>query len=131
MSISPVLGTILSEHKKISKHQKGALYHQYDLNFQKIIGYMLRLEGSVKDDNGEPTMSPMKSDAAVTFSVTKYVPLFSYWFYDFVYKVMSPTCMGVCNYTECVNCERIGCIAQNTRCHVSFTLQHYTIANLL
>ena len=86
-----MLGTILSEHKKTSKHKKGALYHQYEWNFQKIIGYMLRLEGSVKDDCGEPIMSPMESDAAVKFGVTKYVPLFSNWFHDFVYKVMSPT----------------------------------------
>ena len=75
--------------------EKGALYHQYDWNFHKMIGYMRRLDGSVKDDNGEPTMSPMKSDGAVKFSVTKSVPLFSYWFYDFVYKVMSPTFKGV------------------------------------
>ena len=66
-----------------------------------MIGYMLRLDNSVKDDNGEPTMSPMKSDEAVKFShfsVMKSVPLLSYWFYDFVYKVrvmMSLTFKGL------------------------------------
>ena len=57
---SPALGTILSEHKNISEYKEGALYlavyHQYDWNFYKMIGYMMRLEGSVKDDNGELTM---------------------------------------------------------------------------
>ena len=33
MSISPVLETTLSEHKKMSEHKKGALYHQYDWTF--------------------------------------------------------------------------------------------------
>ena len=56
MSISPVLETTLSEHKKMSEHKKGALYHQYDWTFHNIIGYMLHLDCSVKDDNGEPTM---------------------------------------------------------------------------
>ena len=32
-SVATVLGTILSEHKKMSKHKKGALYHPYDWNF--------------------------------------------------------------------------------------------------
>ena len=95
ISISTSVGDHFSEQIRISKHKKGALYHQYDWNFHKMIGYMRRLDGSVKDDNGEPTMSPMKSDGAVKFSVTKSVPLFSYWFYDFVYKVMSPTFKGV------------------------------------
>ena len=63
-----------------------------------MIGYMLRLDNSVKDDNGEPTMSPMKSDGALKFSVMKSVPLLSYWFFYFVYKVrvmMSLTFKGL------------------------------------
>ena len=36
-------------------------------------------------------MNPMKSDGAVKFSVMTAVPLFSYWVYDFVHKVMSST----------------------------------------
>ena len=48
--LSQVLGTILSEQMKKSEHKKGALYHQYDWNFHKMIGYMLRLDGSVKDE---------------------------------------------------------------------------------
>ena len=59
-----------------------------------MIGYLLRLDGSFKDDNGKPTMSRMKSDGAVKFSVTKSVPLFSYFFYDHVYKVVSLTFNG-------------------------------------
>ena len=47
---------ILSEHKKMSTHKKGALYHQYDWNFHNTIGYMLCLDCSVKDYNGEPIM---------------------------------------------------------------------------
>ena len=70
---------------------------QHDWNFHKMIGYVLRLDCSVKDDNGEPTMSPMKSDGTVKFSVTKPVPLFSYWFFDFVYNVMSPTFKAILN----------------------------------
>ena len=34
----------------MSEHKNGALYHQYDSNFHNMIGYMLRLDGSVKDD---------------------------------------------------------------------------------
>ena len=44
-----MFGTILSEQMKISEHKKGALYHQYDWNIHKMIGHMLRLDGSVKD----------------------------------------------------------------------------------
>ena len=45
-----MLGTILSEQMKISKHKKGALYHQYGWNFHKMIAYMLSLDCTVKDD---------------------------------------------------------------------------------
>ena len=43
-----MLGTILSEQMKKSKHKKGALYR--DWNFHKMIGYMLCLDCSVKDN---------------------------------------------------------------------------------
>ena len=33
------MGTILSEHMKMSKHEEGALFHQYDLNFYKMIDH--------------------------------------------------------------------------------------------
>ena len=58
---------------------------------------MLRLDGSVKDNTGEATMRPMKSEGAVEFNVTvtESVHLFSYCFNDLVYKVMSPTFKGV------------------------------------
>ena len=51
---------------------------------------MLRLDGSVKDNTGEATMRPMKSEGAVKFNVTvtESVHLFSYCFYDIVCKVM-------------------------------------------
>ena len=45
-----------SQHKKMSEHNMGALYHQYDWNFHNMIGYILRLDGSVQDDNCKPTM---------------------------------------------------------------------------
>ena len=32
------------------------LYHQYDWNFHNMIGCIVRLDGSVKDDNHKPTM---------------------------------------------------------------------------
>ena len=40
--------TILSEQINRSGHKEGALYHQYDGIFYKMIGYML--DCSVKDD---------------------------------------------------------------------------------
>ena len=45
-----MLGTILSERMKISKHKKRAMYNQYDWNFHKMIGYMLHLDSSIKDN---------------------------------------------------------------------------------
>ena len=49
------------EQMKMSKHKKGALKlspnHQYDWNFHKMIGYMLSLDGSVKDDKELDTLS--------------------------------------------------------------------------
>ena len=41
--------SIFSVQMRISKHKKRALYHQHDWNFHKMTGYMLRLDGSVKD----------------------------------------------------------------------------------
>ena len=38
-AFSPKMGTILSEHMKMSKHEEGALFHQYDLNFYKMIDH--------------------------------------------------------------------------------------------
>ena len=38
--------------------------------FHKMIGYMLRLDCSIKDDNGEPAISSLKSDGAGKFSFT-------------------------------------------------------------
>ena len=40
-------------------------------------------------------MSAIKPDWAVKFSITKYVPLSSYWFYEFVYKVIGLIFKGV------------------------------------
>ena len=48
ISIFANVKTILSEQINRSEHKKGALYHQYDWNFHKMIGYML--DCSVKDD---------------------------------------------------------------------------------
>ena len=46
----------MSEYKKMSEHEKGALYHQYGRNFHNMIGYILCLADRVKDNNGKPTM---------------------------------------------------------------------------
>ena len=103
---SPVLGTILSKHKKIFQHKQ---YH-------------------VKDNNGEPNEIRWSCEFWCN-EICASLLLKLYWFYDFVYKVMSPT--GVWNYTQYANCQRIGCLAWNTSCDVSFTLQPCRISNLL
>ena len=53
-----MLGTILSEHKKMFEHKKGTLNYPYVWNFHYkiMIGYMLHLDCSMKDNNGKPTM---------------------------------------------------------------------------
>ena len=35
----------------------------------------------------------------------------------------------VWNHTQCVNCQRMGCLARKTSCHLSFTLQPCRIAS--
>ena len=70
------------------EHKKGAQYDQHDWNFHTMNGliWLHAVSGwqcQLEDSNGEPTMSQMKSDRAVKFTVTKSVPLLSYCFYDF------------------------------------------------
>ena len=97
--------------------KKEALYHQYGWNYHKIIGYMLcwRAVSMTTMVNCEPTMSPMKSDGAVMFGLMKTVPLCSYWYHDFVCKVMSS---WVWNYTQCAYWRRNRCFARNISCQL-------------
>ena len=77
----------------MSQHQKGALYHQYDWNFHNMIGYMLRLDGSVKDDNGKSKMVAFYSRSLMKVGHESYLQ----------------GCVWNC--TQCENCQRIGYLA--------------------
>ena len=69
ISISTSVGDHFSEQIRISKHKKGALYHQYDWNFHKMIVYMLNCSVNSPSRTTKNWMLAWNTSCHVTFTL--------------------------------------------------------------
>jgi len=89
------------------KTHKGALYHHYDWHFHKMIGYMRRLDGTNKAIEGRKAMDPMAPDKVSKFCIAgSATPLYGYFFYLFMDKVMSVALKPILDTALVVNSEK-------------------------
>jgi hypothetical protein len=89
------------------KTHKGALYHHYDWHFHKMIGYMRRLDGTNKAIEGRKAMDPMAPDKVSKFCIAgSATPLYGYFFYLFMDKVMSVALKPILDNALVVNSEK-------------------------
>jgi hypothetical protein len=72
----------MSAVNAISRNEKSALFHQYDLELHQMIAYMRRLDGAGKSSKGRKCMDPFAPDGAEKWSTFGgKIPLFGYWAY--------------------------------------------------
>ena len=72
----------MSARSSISRNEKSALFHQYDLELHQMIAYMRRLDGACKNSKGRKCMNPFAPDGAEKWSTFgNKIPLFGYWAY--------------------------------------------------
>ena len=95
----------------------------YDWHFHKMIGYMRRLDGTNKVIEGRKAMDPMAPDKVSKFCIAgSATPIYGYFFYLFMDKVMSVALKPLLDSGQCTRREQrkvFGRFAECTLCDVS------------